>query len=205
MLYTVVGMVFSVLFKVLYRLRILGKENIPKSDPVILVANHASYLDPIVLGLAAYPRRVCFMAKEELFRMPILSYLIGRLHAFPVQRGKPNKSAYKTALRLLSEGKVLGLFPEGTRYHLGPGRLGPGEPGAALVALRSSAPVVPVAILGTDRVLTPRRILPRFSRIKVVVGKPFFAGAKEGSKRENLARVTDQIMSSILDLMGEVK
>ncbi len=144
------------------RWEVRGRENFPREGPVIIIANHISYLDPVAVGVAT-PRTVRFMAKEELFHIPVLKWIIRGLHAFPVRRGHSDRAALKAALEVLHNGQVLGIFPEGTRAH--DGRLLPFQHGAALLALKTGAPLVPVAIKNTNRVL-------RGQRVRVIFGPP---------------------------------
>ncbi len=201
--YTFVVGLLLCLFKIFYRLAIFGKENIPKSGSLIVVSNHTSYLDPIVIGLVVFPRPINFMAKEELFSIPVLKSLVRSLYAFPVKRGKPDREAFKTSLHLLAEGKVLGLFPEGTRRRLGLGQLGSGESGAALIALKSGAPILPMAIIGTDKVIPEGKRVPRFPKIKVVISKPFHVGFNRRDKKEIVTKTTEEIMERIGTLLRE--
>ncbi|MEW6188878.1 MAG: lysophospholipid acyltransferase family protein [Actinomycetota bacterium] len=198
MLYNLAYVVFIILFKLLYRFSVSGKENLLKTKPFIIAANHMSYVDPIVLGLAAYPRRIYFMAKEELFKIPILNWLIRELNAFPVRRGKSDKKAFQMALELLLRGKVVGLFPEGTRHR---GKLGPAHSGVAILALKTGVPVIPIAIIGTDKILPEGKYIPRFPRIRAVIGKPIFANKGELKVKESILDMTDRIMSHIAGLM----
>lgn len=128
--------------------RVEGLSHVPSSGPVILCANHRSWLDPPLVG-AVVPRPVHFMAKEELFRHRLLAAFLRLLGAFSVRRHTPDRTAIRHALKLLGEGKIVGLFPEGTRSKTG--RLGAAEPGAALLAIAAGAPVVPVGISGSYR------------------------------------------------------
>ncbi|CEP67702.1 1-acyl-sn-glycerol-3-phosphate acyltransferase [Moorella glycerini] len=144
------------------RWEVQGRENFPLEGPVIVIANHISYLDPVAVGVAA-PRTVRFMAKEELFHIPIVNWIITGLHAFPVRRGRSDRAALKAALEVLHDGQVLGMFPEGTRSK--DGRLLPFQHGAALLALKTGAPLLPVAVKNTNRVF-------RGGRIKVIIGQP---------------------------------
>lgn len=157
-----------------------------------------SYVDPIVLGLAAYPRRIYFMAKEELFKIPILNWLIRALNAFPVRRGKSDKKAFQMALELLLGGKVVGLFPEGTRHR---GKLGPARSGVAILALKTGVPVIPIAIIGTDKILPDGKHIPRFPRIRAVIGKPIYVDRGEFKVKESILNMTNYIMSHIADLI----
>lgn len=202
MIYSFTRGLFFVLFKLFYRLSISGKENIPESGAVIIVSNHTSYLDPIVLAVAVSSRPINFMAKEELFSIPVLNILVRKLRAFPVRRGKPDKSAFETALQVLLKSEILGLFPEGTRRRLGRLQLGPGERGAAVIALKSKAPIIPVAIIGTDKVMMEEKKLPRFPKIRVIIGKSFII-SDEGDKKERINKAVNKIMQAILTLLKE--
>lgn len=160
-LYRSAAVFFQLVFSVLYRWDVRGREHVPAEGPVLICANHIAWWDPPLVG-TAMPRPVFFMAKEELFRYPVLGTLLPRVGAFPVRRGTADRRALKTALEHLAQGRAVGIFPEGTRSR--DGRLLPAEPGAALLAVRSRAPVVPVAICGPYRPFRP---------IRVRIGEPF--------------------------------
>lgn len=164
MWYFFVKIVFRVIFKIFYRLEIIGVENIPKTGPVVIASNHASLLDPPLIGSSA-SRKVNFMAKEELF-VPVFGTLCASLGAFPVKRGGADINAMKHALQLLKNQEVLGIFPEGTRSKNG--TLGRGEPGALAIANKGKALVVPTAVIGSN--LSLRKTF--WPKIKVVFGKP---------------------------------
>jgi len=179
--------VYSIL-KPLYRIEVIGKENIPKDGAVLLCSNHIDNLDPPVLGITA-PRRVRFMAKEELFKVPILGTIIRNLGAFPVKRGFADRDAIRTGLKILKDGEVLGLFPEGTRSKTG--KLGKGLAGAGFFALRSPSIVIPCAIIGPYK---------PFRKVKVIYGKP----VDFKSHRENkisAEEATEIIMKEIQKLL----
>lgn len=181
---------FRTIFSLVFRWQVIGREHIPKEGPVILCANHISLWDPPLLG-SGIERQVFFMAKEELFRIPVLSFLITKFGAFPVKRGAGDRAAIRSTLKLLEEGKILGIFPEGTRSKTG--EVGAGMPGVAMFALRSQAEVVPVAIIGPYRPFRP---------IKIVYGKPIdltsLREAKAGS--DTMKETTDLIMAEIRSL-----
>jgi len=158
-----------VIFKIFFRIRRDGRENIPLKGGVILASNHLSYLDPIVLGLLT-PRKMNFMAKEELFKNSLFRLLITKLGAFPLKRGRLDRLSYDRAVGLVQEGRVLALFPEGTRGRGGkPGFL---QKGAAKIACKTGAPLVPIIIQGTDKALPRGGKIIRLAKIKVRIGRP---------------------------------
>ena len=173
---------------------IQGVENMPAEGPVILAINHQSIWDPLVVA-ASLPREVSFMAKEELFSIPVLGEILSKLGAFPVKRGQGDINAIRQSLAILKEGRVLGLFPEGTRSKTG--EIQKGLPGMVLLMEKSKASVVPIKVFGTRNFLTKG-----WGNIVVVVGKPMTAQmlqAPEGveNRREWIA---DRIMQAMLEL-----
>jgi len=195
--YSFLVRLLGILFKVFYRFSVSGKENIPKDGPVVFVANHTSYLDPIVLGVAVLPRQVHFMAKEELFEGRILRPIIEKLGAFPVRRGKYDRQTLKSSLKVLSKGEALALFPEGKRYRLADGKLGPLRKGAAFIAIKSGALVVPIGIKGTEKVFSEGSSIPRFPKIKVKIGKPLPA-------INNKEKLMEKVGKDISLILGEM-
>lgn len=157
------------LLEALGGLYVQGEENVPAAGAVLMVSNHTSYLDPVAIGDAS-PRRVVFMAKAELFKVSLLGFLLRGVDSFPVRRGEADRAAFKNTFAMLEEGRVVCIFPEGTR-HEGEG-LGEAEPGAAVFATRSGVPVVPVYVSGTDRMLDRKGRLHR-ARVTVAFGTPF--------------------------------
>ena len=146
-----------------------GETNVPATGAVLYVANHTSYLDPVAIGDAS-PRRVCFMAKAELFAHKIVGYLLRGVDSYPVKRGESDRGAFKRTLELLAENRVVCIFPEGARQD---GiTLGAAEAGAALFATKTGCAVVPVYVSGANRVLDLRGKLRR-GKITVAFGKPF--------------------------------
>ncbi len=166
MIYRIVRGIFTPVIRVFFRLRVSGLEHVPATGPCILVSTHKSFLDPLVLGVA-FARPITFMAKEELFAYPLLGPFIRALQAFPVRRGGADRDALRAAQDALSDGRLLGLFPEGTRIrddHVGTFRKGVG-----LLARKTGAPVVPVALYGTRRLFA--RPIPLPSTLTLVVGE----------------------------------
>jgi len=150
-------------------LYVQGEENVPATGPVLMVSNHISYLDPVSIGDAS-PRRVVFMAKAELFKNPALGFLLRGVDSFPVRRGEADRGAFKTTLTMLEEGRVVCIFPEGTRSL--DGTLREAEPGAALFAMKIGCPIVPVFVTGTDKMLGRGGRFHR-ARVTVAFGTPF--------------------------------
>ena len=192
MLYKICRDILYGFLKLLYGFQVVGAEHLPKKGPVIVVGNHTNLIDPIVVGCSLRQRQVCFMAKEELFRIPLFGGLLRRLGAFPVKRGQSDRGAFRAALAVLAAGKVLGMFPEGTRYK--DGKIHPLRPGAALLAVESGAVILPVVFTGTCRLA-----LFRFPRIRAYVGLPF--KLKGSAPKKELARVgTNQIFAALTEL-----
>lgn len=171
MLYWFGKVIFYLFFTLFCRWQVTGRENLPPRGPVVVVANHISLWDPVAVGVAL-PRRVYFMAKEELFRIPLVGLVLKALGAFPVRRGEADLAAMRAALRLLRQGKVVGVFPEGGRNRTE--GLQAFQRGAALLAVRARAPIVPVAVVGTNRILGRGGI---FRRFQVRIGRPIYPEA----------------------------
>ena len=197
-LYTILKVTFQALFRTVFRARVLGRDNLPAEGPVILAANHMSNWDPPLL--ACFMRRhVAYMAKEELFKPPILGPAITACHAFPVKRGAGDRGAIKTAVHVLKLGHCLGLFPEGTRSRTG--KMRKAEAGVGLIAALSGAPVVPAAILGTERIFANGGFLPKLT---VCVGQPMhFTGDRKD--KEALAAFSQSILDEIARMKQAVQ
>lgn len=160
-------MAFLIL-KVVFRMRVFGRKHIPKKGGFILAGNHSSYLDPVVLGVAC-PRRLDYMAKEELFCNPLLAGLLSRVGAFPVKRNSADLSALKEAMRRLKDNRALALFPEGSRRFDSAST----EPhaGIGFLAAKLDVPVIPAFIRGTDSALPKGAKFIRPVRICVYFGE----------------------------------
>ncbi len=183
-----------------YRLDVSGIERVPPWGPVVLASNHDSLLDIPCLVVAS-PRPVWFMAKVELFRGPVASGIMHGLGGFPVRRARHDLRAVRAGIEVLRTGRVLGMYPEGTRAS----HLRPFLPGAAWMALATGAPVVPVAVSGTAEAMPRGARLPRRTRVMVRFGEPIEPG-RERDPRARLKRareVTDDLRSSIERLLGQ--
>lgn len=194
------GLTFIIrpLLLLLTRWQVEGKENIPKDGALIVVANHLSLIDPPLLS-ASIPRRIVFMAKEELFHHPILGPLTRGWHAFPVSRGRADREAIRRAEQVLKKDMVLGIFPEAMRS--ADGQMQRGYTGAALIARRSGARVLPIGIAGSEKIRGPGFIFHRPS-ISVNIGKPFVPPTNDGgTSRQRLLPATEIIMERIAELL----
>lgn len=187
-LYTFAKTVVAILLFPLYRIKVIGKENVPKTGPVIICSNHISNLDPPVVGITS-PRDIYFMAKGELFDKAVLGKLLPKIHAFPVRRGIGDRNALRKGLKILKNNETLGLFPEGTRSKTG--RPGNGLAGAGFFALRSKAVIVPCAIIGPYK---PGKSLT------VIYGKPMEIETYRQNK-SSAKDTSDAIMNEIRKLM----
>lgn len=183
------------------KFEVVGKENIPPEGPVVLASNHLNNADPPLIALAIRPRYPTYMAKREMIRWPILGPAFRTFGAFPVRRGEADRSAMRAATEIVNAGALLVMFPEGTRSRTG--GLGRGHPGTALVALRTGAPVLPVAVTGTQGIGWPWIFLKPKSikHVRVVIGKPFHLPAVERVNSETTAQATDLIMRHIAALL----
>jgi len=179
----------------LFRIEVEGIENIPKNEGVIIAANHRSYLDPPVLNLVS-PKPIIFLAKYDLFKVPLLSWLIKKAGAMPLYGNRKDIKTLKRAIEYLREGYYIGIFPEGTRME--PKKFGKAHSGVGLIAIKSKAKVVPTYLDGTDDVLPVGKSFPTLFKykIKVKFGKPIDFSDWEDTK-ENHQKVANIIMENI--------
>lgn len=190
----------EILFRIITRFEIRGRENLPATGPIIAVCNHLNLIDPALHIISILPRDSIFMAKEELFRywpIPIFRILMDAAEAFPVRRrGTPEEreEAMRHAERVLAEGLVFGIYPEGTRSRSG--KLKEAYHGTAIIALRSGAPLIPVCIWGTEKL----KGIGWLSHPKVIIqfGKPFMLPPIEGEATE------DQMKSLTMYIMKQL-
>jgi 1-acyl-sn-glycerol-3-phosphate acyltransferase len=209
--YLIARFVLRPLFFLMFRPHIVGRENVPLEGPLVLASNHLSFIDSIVIPLAA-PRRVAYLAKAEYFTGSGFSGWVTRtlftaLGALPVEREtqRAAQAALDTALGVLQQGIAFGLYPEGTRSK--DGRLARGKTGVAWLVLTADCPVVPVAVAGTDRAQPVGARWPRPHRISITFGEPLTFPEQRGQAGRNQARrvVTDRIMEAIAELSGQEK
>jgi 1-acyl-sn-glycerol-3-phosphate acyltransferase len=197
-LYTAVKIFFRIVFTVYNRLETRGLDRIPRGVPLIVASNHASYIDPPLIG-GIFPGRLRYLAKESLFRNPFFGLLIRALGALPVSRYDSRKagSALKLMLNVLAHGESILIFPEGTRSP--DGRLQPLEEGAAFLSVKSGIPLLPVYIKGSNLVWPPHKALPRPAKVTVTFGEPILSsgGGMERERRSALTKTLDEALRSL--------
>lgn len=181
--------------------RVTGREYIPRTGPALIAANHISFLDPPAVGTAIRFRRTYYFAKQELFQVPVFGWIIRKCYAFPVNREGDDKEAFRHAINLLKAGELLTVFPEGGRSP--DGTLQPFARGAALIAARAGAPIIPCALSGTDHVL-PRgaRFLHR-GFIQVSFAPPLETRAHGEDTKLGLQELTDRVADEIRRMQAE--
>ncbi|MEI7722504.1 MAG: lysophospholipid acyltransferase family protein [Actinomycetota bacterium] len=191
---------------ILFRPKVKGLRNVPGTGPIIIASNHLSFSDSIFMPLVV-PRKVTFLAKSEYFTSPGPKGLLKKLTFIalgqvPVDRsgGRRSEAALITGLKVLAEGKCLGIYPEGTRSP--DGRLYKGRTGIARLAIESGAPIVPVAMFNTEKIQPTGTVMPKVMRVEMIFGEPMYF---EGDSTDllHLRDVTDKIMSTIQALSGQ--
>ena len=191
---------------ILFRPKVKGLRHVPASGPLIIASNHLSFSDSIFMPLVV-PRKVTFLAKSEYFTSPGPKGLLKKLTFIalgqvPVDRsgGRRSEAALITGLKVLAEGKCLGIYPEGTRSP--DGRLYKGRTGIARLAIESGAPIIPVAMFNTEKIQPTGTVVPKVMRVKMIFGEPmYFEG--DSTDLQYLRDVTDQIMSTIQEMSGQ--
>lgn len=189
--YKVVKGSIRFLLSLVYRVEIEGKEHIPKEGKSIVSSNHFSLMDPILIG-AFLPRKINYMAKEELFSNKLFSQILNKLGVFPVKRKGADIGAIKSALRILNHGEIFGIFPEGTRSKSG--EILKAKPGLAMIAIKAQSPIIPMAIIGNYKL---------FSKIKIIIGEPINLFNYYGKKisTEEYQKLSQDILNTIKRLM----
>ena len=178
-LYKFCRAIAKVLFKIFYRVKVVGEITLPENKGYIICSNHIHAIDPGFIGCFT-KRPISFMGKKELFKNPILGWFFRKIDGFPVDRGKGDISAIKTAIEILNSNKVMAMFPEGTRSKTG--ELGEFKRGAAMIALKADAPIVPVKIEGNYRL---------FSKMTLKIGNPVSV------TKENQKIIMDELHKTI--------
>ena len=203
MAYFISRIIFKVLLKILVRFEVRGSENLPRKGPFIVASNHASIMDPAVVGVACNTMPVTFMAKRELFDVPVLGPWVRAMGCIPVRRDSGSFGPLKAAVQKLKDGGVLGIFPEGRRSP--DGRLQEPQAGIGLLASKSEAPVIPVYLSGTDKALakgkkfiSPYKVTARFGK---TIGIKETTGISE--RRKFYESIGEKVMNAIARLKDE--
>lgn len=202
----VVRATLGALLLALFRVTIVGRDNLPATGGFVLAGNHVSYGDPVLIWCAV-PRPAHFMARSSLWKHAFLGWCLDQFWAFPVERGTADRAALTKANTILAAGEPVGIFPNGTRNVNGE----PIEPqdGAAFIASRAGVPLVPVGISGTDRIRPKGSRLIHFPRCTIAVGEPVLASDFDGlGRKETVAAMTAEVMrriEALVELAGEVR
>jgi 1-acyl-sn-glycerol-3-phosphate acyltransferase len=197
--YTFVRIILSLPTLLIYRVRAIGVENVPKKGALILAPNHFSQMDHFFVGLYLR-RKVRFMAKSQMFGPPVLTYVYKHGGVFPVRRGHHDEKAIETARIILSQDEMLLVYAEGGRSRSG--KLKEVKPGIGRIALETGAPVVPVAIQGSEKVRRWKRL--SFPRVTVRFGEPLSFPAEAAPSRERQLEVAEQIFAPVREMYEEL-
>lgn len=187
-LYYLGRFLFKWFFIIIYRCKAYGSQNIPEDTGLIIAPNHSSYFDPPMAG-CFMKRDLFFMAKEELFSIPVLGFCIKRTNAFPVKRGKQDMSAFRNAFGLLKNKRALLVFPEGTRSK--DGKLGKARPGVGMIACNAQVPVIPVKITNTNKMF-------KLKKLSIVYGKPLYPPKEY--KKDDYLKFSQKVLDEIKKL-----
>jgi 1-acyl-sn-glycerol-3-phosphate acyltransferase len=193
--YTLARIVLTIPTILIFRLRAIGLENVPKEGPLVLAPNHFSQMDHFFIGVYLR-RKIRFMAKSQLFGPPVLTYIYKHGGVFPVRRGHHDEEAMETARLLLDQGEMLLVYAEGGRSRSQ--RLGEPKPGVGRIALESGAPIVPVALHGSERARQWKRL--RFPRVTVRFGEPVSFAVEQAPSRERQLEVATEIFGHVREL-----
>ena len=194
MFYIIAKFIFLIIFKLFFRLKVTGQQNIPQDGPFIIVANHSSLLDPVILGVSVRPK-IIFVAAAYLFEIHWLGYLLRKANSIPVQ-GENDISSLKRALKILQQSGVLGIFPEGgidrQKNNL------PVRAGAAYLATKIGVPIVPIKIKGADKVL-PRgaKFIRSLNKIEVEIKKPIYCSRQTHKDKEIIRNTVESYIKEI--------
>jgi 1-acyl-sn-glycerol-3-phosphate acyltransferase len=178
MMYTLATKILLIFLLLFYRFRVMGKEHLPKSGGFVIACTHTGWIDIVALGVAVYPYKIHFMAKQELFQYRFSRWLLSNLQSFPVKRENPGPSSLKIPIRLLKKGEVVGIFPTGTRTE----EMTSLKRGAVYLAEKAHVPIVPAVYLGPST--WSIRHLFRRPAIMIQIGEPLFSTQMEDGQTD---------------------
>ena len=190
------------LIRLAWRLRITGRENLPKKGAAVIASNHLSFLDHFVLPLAQR-RQIFFISKAEHFESPVKRFFFRNWGVIPLRRGASDQEAFDRSIKVLGDGNFFGIYPEGTRST--DGKLHKGRTGVARIALTARVPIIPAAMMGTFEALPKGKSMPRFTKCEVRIGRPIDVSAWYGRENDRAAlrEVTDKVMHALAELSGQ--
>lgn len=201
MVYKISRSIAKVIARFYFRVRVVGREHIPQTGPCLLVANHASFLDPFVIGAAA-PRTIHYITYAFFYYHPVCHWFCKRAHCIPIKKEGNDVSALKQTLRLLKQGEIVGIFPEGARSK--DGKIGKTEPGTALIALKSNVPILPAGIQGTYEAFPKGAKFPKPRQITISFGRPFFLTDYICNAEKMNTELQQQAMYAIMKKIAEL-
>jgi 1-acyl-sn-glycerol-3-phosphate acyltransferase len=202
--YTLIRFSVYIPFKIIFRMKIFGRENIPASGRLIICSNHLSYIDPVMMGLCMH-RQISFMAKSQLFTNRFVAAVVTFFNTYPVNRGAFDRQAIRNSIAYLNAEQIIGLYPEGTRST--DGILREGHQGVGLISVMSGSPVLPVAITGSNMIIQKPHKRLFFPQIKISFGKPIDTTSiiQEYGNKQASEVITLKTMSEIKKLYEEIK
>ena len=196
MVYNICAYALKIILSIFGFLKIYNKDKLLKDEGYVLACTHTGWIDILWLGISMLPIQVHYMAKKELFESKFLNWLMVKLNAFPVDRENPGPSSIKTPIRLIKNGKVIGIFPSGTRTTEDV----PLKRGAVTIASHAKAPIVPAAYVGPNNFSE----LFRFKRPRIIYGDPIYL-KKDLPKKEALDVMADELNESMQQLKEQIK
>ena len=196
MVYNICAYALKIILSIFGFLKIYNKDKLPKDEGYVLACTHTGWIDILWLGISMLPTQVHYMAKKELFESKFLNWLMVKLNAFPVDRENPGPSSIKTPIRLIKNGKIIGIFPSGTRTTEDV----PLKRGAVTIASHAKAPIVPAAYVGPNNFSE----LFRFKRPRIIYGDPIYLN-KDLPKKEALDVMADELNESMQQLKEQIK
>lgn len=196
MLYSLFKLLGEVIFGTYYRVKRIGLKSYPREGPLILVSNHISYIDPLLIGLT-FPRQIAWMMLESIYSRPVINYICRRTSVIPVKRDARDLQAVKRAIGVVEKGRVLGVFPEGRMSRDGKLQSFLGH-GAAMISLKTGAPVLPAAIEGSSHSFPPEGRFPRPAKVVVKYGSLLSFSKRKGKlDRETVVDVTEKLRQAV--------
>lgn len=198
MLYTFARFILFLLFKIFFQLKVFGIENFPNKGPIIVTPNHVSYLDPLIVGVGA-PRKLIFLARDNLFHFRFFARLLNKLNAFPLKREGGDISAFKLAVGKLLAGQAVLVFPEGTRSN--DGKLQDPKLGIGFLEKVTGADVLPCYVKGSVDALPRHSLFPKFKPVSLYFGEPLrFSKEFSGDRKQRYAEIAGRVMMAIAEL-----